>query len=225
MMKAIILAAGLGQRMRPLTDCIPKPLLPVGKITLIEYHIQALAKAGIKEIIINISYHPEQFLEKLGDGSRYGVNITYSREPEQDPLEVGGGIFQALPLLGNAPFIGVSADLWTDYSFIDLPQTLSGLAHLVLVDNPYHHQKGDYSLKDNHVILPQEKTYNFAGIGVYDPKLWQDCKAGKFQIAPLFISAIKKNLITGEYYNGIWKNIGTVKQLQDLNKNPLIFEP
>ncbi len=217
-MKAIILAAGLGQRMRPLTDCIPKALLPVGNSTLVEYHIRALALAGIKEIIINVSYLREQFLDKLGDGSRYGVNIIYSYEPEHEPLEVGGGIFQALPLLGNVPFIAVSADLWTDYPFANLPNKINGLAHIVLVDNPSYHQAGDYSINDNEVILPKEKTYNFAGIGVYDPKLWTNCKPGKFQIAPLFVRAIKQHLVTGEHYSGVWKNIGTIRQLQQLNE-------
>lgn len=216
-MKAMILAAGRGQRMRPLTDEIPKPLLKIGEKTLIEYHLYALAKAGFKEIIVNIAFHPQQFLKLLGDGSRYGVHIHYSMEPENEPLDTGGGIFQALPLLGSEPFLVISADLWTRYPLEKLPQTLAGLAHIVLVSNPDHNPQGDFCLVDGKVIVEGKDKLNFGGIGIYHPKLFAECQPGKFSYVPLLIDAMAKKLVTGEHYQGIWYNIGTVVQLQNLN--------
>lgn len=215
-MKAMILAAGLGQRMRPLTAITPKPLLSVGQHRLIEYHLFALAKAGIKEVIINVSYFPEQFQQILGDGSRYGLNIYYSLEPSQQPLETGGGILQALPLLGDGPFIALSADLWTDFPFAELPQQINGLAHLVLVPNPPHHPTGDFCLREGKVFFAGSEKWNFGGIAIYHPQLFADCKPGAFPIVKPLSSAITAEKVTGQIYQGEWVNVGTIAQLAEL---------
>lgn len=218
-MKAMLLAAGRGQRMRPLTNVTPKPLLKIGQHALIEYHLYALANAGFQEIIINVSYYPEQFVALLNDGKRYGVQIHYSFEPpESFGLEVGGGIFNALPLLGNEPFVAISADLWTDYPFAKLPKQIPGLAHLVLVNNPLHHPEGDFCLSNGSVFTAEKDKLNFAGIAVYHPKLFANCSAGKFPIAPLLRAAMAQKLITGEYFPGAWINLGTVQQLEELQQ-------
>jgi MurNAc alpha-1-phosphate uridylyltransferase len=210
-MRAMILAAGRGARMGALTDNTPKPLLKVGGAYLIEYSLLALAKTGIKDIVINISYHRDQIKAALGDGRNYGVNIMYSEEPEA--LETGGGIFQALPLLGTEPFIVVSGDIVTDYPFANLPTTPVGLAHLIMVENPDFHTQGDFSIRGSQICLPQEKTYTYGNIGLFRPELFAGCVAGKFRVAELFKHAIPQNQITGELYSGFWRNIGTAEQL------------
>ncbi len=211
-MKAMILAAGRGQRLQPLTDETPKPLIEVGSHRLIEHHLIALNHAGINDIIINISYLARKIVDVIGDGSRYGVNITYSWEPTE-ALETGGGIRQALPLLGNEPFLAVSADIWTDFPFDQLPRQLSALAHLILVPNPPHHPKGDFCLIDQQVNMEGNERYNFGGIGIYHPKLFSDHAPGRFPLAPLLEKAIRANQVSGELYNGHWINITTTKEL------------
>lgn len=215
-MKVILLAAGQGHRMRPLTLNTPKTLLKIGDYCLIEYLLFSLSTAGFKEIVINVAMHPQQFLKQLGNGEKYGVKIAYSFEPENAPLETGGGILQALPLLGHAPFAAISADLWTDYPWQKLPQQLNGLAHLVLVDNPPHHPAGDFVLQNNLVSAEGEPKLNFSGIGVYHPDLFKNSPSDRFPLAPLLIAAMQKNLVTGEYYCGQWQNIGMIAQLKQL---------
>lgn len=210
-MKAMILAAGRGARLSPLTDQIPKPLIMIGDKPLIAYHLIKLAKFGITEIIINISYLAEQIKSALGDGRQYGVNIQYSYEPEV--LETGGGIYQALPLLGSEPFLVVSADIWTAYPFEQLPKHLTKLAHLVLVPNPDFHPKGDFTCENNLLGLTGRKTFTFGNIGIYHPDLFADCKPGHFRLGDLLIAQIKKQQVTGEVYYGEWFNIGTAEQL------------
>lgn len=209
-MKAMLLAAGRGTRMRPLSNNIPKPLLMVGKQRLIEYHFLALAKIGITEIIINVAYKAEQIMDTLGDGKNYGVTIKYS--VEEKSLDTGGGIYNALPLLGKDPFLVINSDLYTDYPYQNLLSQPKKLAHLVLVDNPQHHQNGDFALQENLVTLAEPKL-TFAGIGVYTPELFTKCNPGKFSLAPLLVSAIKNEQVTGEHYQGQWANIGTPEQL------------
>lgn len=219
-MKAMILAAGLGLRMRPLTDTTPKPLLRAGGRTLIEYHLAALRSAGICDVVINYSRLGKQIEDHLGDGARYGLNIAYSAEGEQ-PLETGGGIFQALPLLGNAPFIVVNADIWTDYPYARLINQLASddLAYLVLVDNPVHHPEGDFVLHNRRLInSPSARRFTFAGIGVYQPKLFSLCQPGNFPLAPLLRAAINANQVSGELWRGAWFDIGTPARLQDLQR-------
>jgi len=214
-MKAMILAAGRGKRLRPLTDHTPKPLLEVSDQPLIVYHLLNLKKIGVEEIVINISYLAEQIQAVLGNGSKYGVNITYSYEPTA--LETGGGIFQALPLLGPAPFIVISADIWTDYPLQNLPHQLSGLAHLIMVDNPSFHPNGDYGLIDNKLILTDSNRLTYANIGLFHPHLFTNCQAGIFPLRNVFDSAIQAGKITAEHYKGAWANVGTLENLQKLN--------
>ena len=163
-MKAMILAAGRGERMRPLTDETPKPLLRIGGQTLIERHVNALAAAGIRELVINHAHLGEQLVQALGDGAACGVDIQWSAEPA-GALETGGGIFNALPLLGDAPFVVVNADIWTDFPFSELPEEPDGLAHLVLVDNPAHHPEGDFVLSSDRVSQGGGARLTFSGIG------------------------------------------------------------
>ncbi len=180
MTKVMILAAGRGERMRPLTDSIPKPLLSVAGKPLIVYLIESLVRAGLADIVINHSHLGEQIVAHLGDGSRYGARIVYSHEPGAG-LETGGGIYQALPLLETDPFIVVNGDIWTDYPFERLPRRLSGLAHLVMVANPPHHRSGDFALQGNQVMMSGGVKRTFSGIGVYRPALFANCGPGQFR--------------------------------------------
>ena len=215
-MKAMILAAGRGERMRPLTDTTPKPLLRIGGQTLIERHVHALAAAGIRELVINHAHLGEKLEQALGDGSAYGVNIRWSPEPE-GALETGGGIFNALPLLGDLPFIVVNADIWTDFPFSELPDEPDGLAHLVLVDNPAHHPEGDFVLSADRVTQGSGACLTFSGIGVYRPELFTGCSAGAFPLAPLLRQAMEEGRVSGSHYRGGWFDIGTPERLQEVN--------
>jgi len=216
-MKAMILAAGRGERMRPLTDTIPKPLLRIGGQTLVERHIQALARAGFRELVINYAYLGEKLVAALGDGGVYGVEIYYS--PEQPgALETGGGIFNALPLLGEAPFVVVNADIWTDFPFERLPLQPTGLAHLVMVDNPAHHPAGDFSLTQGRLATQGPAMLTFAGIGVYRPGLFADCRTGAYPLAPLLREAMADDKVSGEHFHGTWFDIGTPERLAAVNE-------
>ncbi|MEJ2361738.1 MAG: nucleotidyltransferase family protein [Gammaproteobacteria bacterium] len=215
-MKAMLLAAGRGERMRPLTLSTPKPLLQADGRCLIEYHLQALARAGIGEVVINHSWLGQQIVDYLGNGQRYGVDIIYSDEGEP-PLETAGGIIHALPRIGKAPFIVVNADIWTDYDFSRLPTTLDGLAHLVLVDNPAHHPEGDFAL-ESHILKNKGERLTYSGIGVYDPKLFAGLDEGPRPLAPILRAAIDHGQVHGEYYQGRWWDIGTPQRLQQLDE-------
>ncbi|MCD6039015.1 MAG: hddC 1 [Gammaproteobacteria bacterium] len=215
-MRGMILAAGRGDRMGALTNVTPKPLLRAGKHYLIEYSIAALIKAGIREIVINISYGREQIKAALGNGERYGVIIYYSEEEER--LETGGGILQALPLLGQAPFIVISSDIISSYDLQKLPKEPQALAHLVLVKNPPFHPQGDFSLEGRRIYSSSSPTFTFANIGVYRPELFVGCKLGRFPLGPLLHQAIARQQITGEYFAGQWHNIGTPEQLYEFNE-------
>ena len=198
--------------MRPLTDDTPKPLLRVGGQTLIEHHIHGLLQAGITELVINHAYLGEQIVEVLGDGAAYGVQINYSAEPE-GALETGGGIHNALPLLGDAPFLVVNADIWTDLPFAELPQTLTGLAHLVMVDNPEHHPQGDFSLSNGQLSSAGPAMLTYSGVGIFHPELFSRCEAGVFPLAPLLRQAMDGEQVGGEHYTGRWFDIGTPERL------------
>jgi MurNAc alpha-1-phosphate uridylyltransferase len=215
-MKAMILAAGKGERMRPLTLTTPKPLVLAGGVPLIEYHLRALAACGFTEIVINHAWLGQQIEDYLGDGSRYGVSIQYS--PEGEPLETGGGIFRALPLLGDNAFLVVNGDIWTDYDFSVLHQPITGLAHLVLADNPAHHPTGDFSLVDGKVHDGQPDTPNltYSGIAVLHPHLFEGCAAGAFKLAPLLRTAMAQGQVTGEHLNGHWVDVGTHERLAEV---------
>jgi MurNAc alpha-1-phosphate uridylyltransferase len=225
MTRAMILAAGRGNRLRPLTDHCPKPLVEVGKKPLIVYHIENLAKAGISEIVINLFHLGEQIEAYLGNGQHWGVNIAYSFESTL--LEVGGGIFNALGLLGSSPFIIVNGDIWTDYSFMRLPRTLKGLAHLVMVDNPLHHKAGDFVLHANGLLSREnhQGTLTYSGISVLHPDLFSGCMSNSaFRLAPLFDKAILSQQLYGEHYQGAWTDVGTLSRLQSL-ENALALAP
>ena len=214
-MKAMILAAGKGERMRPLTLTTPKPLVRAGGVPLIEYHLRALAAAGFTEIVINHAWLGQQIEDYLGDGSRYGVSIQYS--PEGEPLETGGGIFRALPLLGDDAFVVVNGDIWTDYDFSVLHQPIVGLAHLVLANNPAHHPNGDFQLIDGQVRdgQPDAATLTYSGIAVLHPQLFEGCSAGAFKLAPLLRAAMASGQVSGEHLNGQWVDVGTHERLAE----------
>lgn len=212
----MILAAGFGSRMRPLTDVTPKPLLKAGGIPLIVWHIEKLAHMGISDIIINIAHLGYQIPEALGDGSKWGVNIEYSDEQEEGGLESAGGIVKALPLLGDETFLVVNADIFTDYDFQDSRDLAEDiLAHLILVPNPEHNPEGDFALDGQRVI--DAKQYTYAGIGYYSPKLFEGVAYGKSSTIPLLRKAMKEGKVTGELHEGEWLDIGTPERLEFLN--------
>ena len=216
-MKAMILAAGRGERMRPLTDHIPKPLLKVGGKSLIVWHLERLAKAGFKEVVINHAHLGEQIEQALGDGSVWGLNVQYS--PETSALETAGGIANALPLLGDAPFLVVNGDVFTEIDFGALQLVSPNLAHLVMVDNPPQHPDGDFVVDSGKVTNQGNHKLTFSGIGIYHPALFVDVERGQAaKLAPLLRSAMIKGLVTGEYYQGVWHDIGTPERLSFLDK-------
>ena len=214
-MKAMILAAGRGERMRPLTDRTPKPLLPVAGKPLIEYHIENLAAAGVRDIVINHAWLGSQIPVALGDGSRFGVNIQYSDEGDA-ALETGGGICKALPLLGDAPFIVVSGDVWTDFPFASLRLAANDVAHFVVVPNPDFHTRGDFGLQDGR-MTDAGTRYTYANIGVFTSEFFAGRKPEKFALAPLMFEWIRKEKVSGELFEGAWHNIGTPTQLAALD--------
>lgn len=212
----MILAAGRGNRMRPLTDTIPKPLISVAGKPLIVHHLLRFAAAGITDIVINVSYLAEKIQTALGDGSAYGVKIYYSIEPI--PLETGGGIYQALPLLGSEPFIVMSSDVWTNYPLRNLQhiQLTMQLAHLIMIKNPNHNSQGDFYFANNQLTTNSELKLTYSGFGVYHPNLFKNSQAGIFRLADLLKPAIHQNKISAEYYQGDWIDVGTPERLQFL---------
>jgi MurNAc alpha-1-phosphate uridylyltransferase len=214
-MKAMILAAGRGERMRPLSDSIPKPLLKVGMQSLIEKQLQAFAAIGIQEVVINVAYHAKKIISELGDGKNYGLKILYSYE-ENGPYGTGGGIFQALPQLGDDAFLLISSDIWTDLPLENLPKKINNEAHLVMVENPIYHPSGDFCLEKNGTISLNQPKLTYASIAVLHPKLFAKQKPGTYPLAPLLENAIGRGQVTGELYTGSWYNIGTPQQLAEL---------
>ena len=211
-MKAMILAAGRGERMRPLTDHTPKPLIKAGGRPLIEHLIEGLVAGGITEIIVNTAHLGHLVEETLGDGSRFGAILQYSRESEA--LETGGGIFQALPRLGPAPFLVINGDIATDFPFGTLKELEIRHAHLVLVPNPPHHPTGDFGLLEGQALDGGEPRFTFGGIGVYHPDLFKDENPGRFPLAPLLRKGMAENTVSAELYSGLWMDIGTIERLE-----------
>lgn len=217
-MKAMILAAGRGERMRPLTDHTPKPLLMAGSKRLIEFHLMNLAKAGFKDVVINVAWLGSLIIDTLGNGENYNLNITYSNEKDQ-ALETGGGIYNALPLLGEEPFLVINGDVWTDYPFEKLYDfSLQDKAHLVLVKNPEHNPDGDFSISANRLNENESEKFTYSGIGVYSADFFSKHNDGKYPLAPMIRKYISENKISGELYNGNWMDIGTQQRLNDLIK-------
>jgi MurNAc alpha-1-phosphate uridylyltransferase len=215
-MKAMLLAAGRGERMRPLTDTVPKPLIPAGGKPLIVWTIEALAAAGFDDLVINVSHLGERIARTLGNGNCWGVRIEYSREAEA--LETAGGIAKALPLLGADPFLAVNADVYTDFPFAALARALSNasvdLAHLVLVENPTHHPGGDFALDGDRVTEEGAPRYTFSGIGVYRPELFEPVSAGsKYPLARLLRPRMTERRVSGRRYTGTWMDVGSPERL------------
>lgn len=234
-MRAMILAAGLGTRMRPLTDHCPKPMLKVKNKPLIEYQIERLAKAGVHDIVINHAYLGDQIEEYVGDGRRWQVKVQYSAEPLNQPLETGGGIFKALPKVSpdGEPFLVVNGDIWIDLDYDQLlsdwseqQQTrLSGnqdneLIYLVMVNNPDHHPDGDFALTEEGLLKETgEKQYTFSGVSILNPELFNGCSEGAFKLAPLLRQAMKQNKGRGQHYPGYWLDVGTPQRLNELEQH------
>lgn len=212
MIRAMLLAAGRGERMGTLTATTPKPLLELAGRPLIEHHLERLGAAGITEVVINVSYLGDRIETRLGDGARFGLAIRYSREPGA-PLETGGGIRRALPLLGPAPFLVVNSDVWTDLDFRTLPVLPAGLAHLVLVPNPDHHPHGDFALHSDRVSVEETARHTFSGIAIYRPALFDGVSEERFPLAPLLRAACARGQVTGELYEGRWIDVGTPERL------------
>jgi MurNAc alpha-1-phosphate uridylyltransferase len=216
-MKAMILAAGRGERMRPLTDTVPKPLLSVGGRPLIEHHIDALACAGIQELVVNLSWCGDQIRDFLGNGSKYGLRVAYSDEgPEA--LETGGGIYHALSLLGSEPFWLVNGDVYCEFRYTPLNLETGVLGHLVMVSNPDHHPDGDFCLEHGRVRSRGGNTTTYSGLAFLHPGLFKDSSAGKFPLAPLLIKAMNQDAMTGEHFDGLWVDVGTPGRLGELNQ-------
>jgi len=217
-MKAFILAAGRGERMRPLTDHTPKPLLEAGGKPLIVWHLERLAAAGFREIVVNHAHLGAQIEAALGDGSRWGLNIRYSPEPP-GALETAGGIASALPLLGEDSFLVVNGDVYCDWDFKRAQQLAGRTAHLVMVANPAHHSGGDFSLDGGRVVYARgEQTLTYAGIGVFSPAFFADVAAGSvMKLRPLLDAAIAAGRLTGERYDGRWVDVGTPQRLAELD--------
>lgn len=228
-MRALIFAAGKGERMRPLTERTPKPLLPVRGKPLIVWHLEKLAAVGVDEVVVNTSWLADRFEPALGDGRRWGLRLHYSHEGAE-PLETGGGMLQALARLGPAPFIAVNGDIWCDYDFARLPREPAGLAHLVLVDNPDHHPRGDFVLDGFGLVRDTgEPRLTFSGIGVYRPTLldgWRACigdapgtglQPPRFKLAPLLRAAMSAGAVSGEHHRGAWTDVGTPERLAALD--------
>ncbi|SDO20834.1 N-acetylmuramate alpha-1-phosphate uridylyltransferase MurU [Vreelandella arcis] len=216
-MKAMILAAGLGKRMQPLTDHCPKPLLPVAGKPLIVHHLERLKRAGFDQIVINVSYRADQIIEALGDGGAYGVSIQWSRETS--PLETGGGIHKALPLLGEAPFLLINGDVWCDHLPSEHALAADDLAHLVLVDNPDHHPDGDFALRGGRVFQGPAPRLTYTGISLIRPELIAGQPAGAFALAPLLRDAINAQHVSGEHTARHWVDVGTPARLAELENH------
>ena len=225
-MRAMILAAGRGERMRPLTDKMPKSMLEVSGKPLIQYHVENLVQAGIVDIVINHALFGEQIEAYLNDGKSLGASISYSEEGDH-PLETAGGIIKALPLLGDKPFVTVNADIWTDFPFKALLQESSdqsddsanNLAHLILVDNPVHNPNGDFALSDGKVLNQGDPMLTFSGISIFKPEFFKDCSSGSMPLAPILRQASSQGQVTGSHYQGRWQDIGTPERLSDLRQS------
>jgi MurNAc alpha-1-phosphate uridylyltransferase len=214
-MRAMILAAGRGERLRPLTDTVPKPLLTAGGQPLVFHHLEALARSGFREVVINIAHLGEQIRSAVGDGSRWGLNISYSQEPE-GALETGGGIHRALPELGSTPFLVINADVWCDLDPGRLRAVKCDYAHLVLVPVPAWKDSGDFCLDHGRISNSGEPSYTFSGIALYHPRFFANCESGRWSVVPLLRQTVDTQLVTGEVHHGAWSDPGTLARLQAL---------
>jgi MurNAc alpha-1-phosphate uridylyltransferase len=226
-MDALIFAAGKGERMRPLTETTPKPLLVCGGKRLIEWHLDKLAGIGVRRVVINTSWLADCFEPALGSGERWGLDLVYSYEG-LEPLETGGGMAKAIEQMGAAPFLAVNGDVFCDVDFARLPHSPAGLAHLVMVDNPEHNPTGDFALQaDGFLASEGESRLTFSGIGMYRPELLRDCRSEwqqpgvaypRFKLAPILRAAMRVGKISGEHHRGQWTDVGTPKRLAELDQ-------
>jgi N-acetyl-alpha-D-muramate 1-phosphate uridylyltransferase len=215
-MIAMILAAGRGERMRPLTDTLPKALLEVAGTSLLERQLQRLSRAGVTIVVINLGWLGEKIVERIGDGSRFGLRVAYS--PEYDRiLETGGGIRRALPLLGREPFWVLNADVFSDFPLPTLALAERSLGHLVLVPTPSHKPRGDFDLVDGKARRSPAPVLTFSGMAAYRPELFADTQPGRFPLAPLLFDAAERGLLDAELYTGVWEDVGTPDRLAQLN--------
>ena len=212
----MILAAGRGERLRPITDSIPKALVEVRGVTLLEMHLRRIAAIGITDVVINLGWHGEKIVEHIGGGERFGLNVIYSPEGD-NVLETGGGIHRALPMLGSEPFWVINADVYSDFRLPTLQLDSTMNAHLVLVAQPAHRERGDFDLHDGKVINGIEPRYTFSGIACYRPEFFAGCDPGRFPLAPLLRRAADRDELGGELYAGMWHDVGTVERLAELN--------
>jgi len=215
----MILAAGRGERLRPLTDHTPKPLLPVRGKPLVEWHLESLARIGVREVVINLSWLGDRIRAALGDGARWSLRIHYSEEGPV-PLETGGGIFRALPLLGAEPFLLVNGDVFTGLDYGAIAPLGDAHAHLVLVPNPPQHPAGDFCLQDGRISDSVGERLTYSGIGRFSPRLFDGCADGRFPLLPLFRRAMAAGRLGGERYDGFWNDVGTVERLQQVDQTP-----
>lgn len=219
-MKAMILAAGMGTRMRPLTNHLPKPLLSAGGKPLIVWHLERLKRNGFQQIVINIAWLGNKVPELLGNGERYGLSIQYSDEQNEPSLETGGGIIKALPLLGDEPFLVVSGDIWCDYEFTPIsPLVGEDLGHLLLIDNPVHHPSGDFLLEAGRVHNTGDSKLTYSGIAYFHPNLFKQRQYGKQALVAIMREAMQDGLISGEHHHGVWQDIGTPERLAELDRS------
>ena len=215
-MKAMLLAAGYGKRLLPLTQSVPKPLIVINGKTIIAHLIEQLAEQGFTELVINVSYRAAQIKAALGCGKQFGVTIQYSEEAE--PLETGGGIFNALPLLGESPFLVLNSDIMTDYPFAELKTPFEGLANLVLIDKKVDGSAGDFALQAGHVKQEGTELHTFSGIAVYEPALFKACTPGAYSVVPLLKQAMADKQVMGQLYKGEWQDIGNIARLVAMQK-------
>lgn len=212
----MVLAAGRGERLRPITDTVPKPLVPVAGKPLIVFHLEALVRVGVRDVVINLSWLGDRLRAALGDGSRFGVRITYSDEGPV-ALETGGGIFAALPFLGPDPFLVVNGDVWTDIDLGRLRLDAEALARIMMVPNPVQHARGDFGLEGENVVERDSNRFTYSGIGLYRPEFFAGCEPGRFPLVPLLKRAISEGRLRGELHEGEWCDVGTPERLRDLD--------
>ena len=215
-MIAMILAAGRGERLRPVTDSVPKALIEVCGQSLIERHLVAIHSAGIETVVINLGWLGDAIVDRIASGSDYGLNVIYSPEGD-DMLETGGGIHRALPLLGDEPFLVINADIYTDMPFPPPAPAVKELAHLVLVANPPHRERGDFDLDAGLVCASDQATLTFSGVAMYRPEFFAGCAPGRFPLAPMLYDAADARRLSGSLYEGLWEDVGTPARLEELN--------
>ncbi|MEM7431969.1 MAG: N-acetylmuramate alpha-1-phosphate uridylyltransferase MurU [Pseudomonadota bacterium] len=215
-MKAMLLAAGRGERLRPLTDTTPKALVEVRGKPLIDYHLEALGRAGCEQVVINLGWLGNKILDHVGDGGRFGVRVVFSPEGE-NILETGGGILRALPMLGSDPFVVMNGDVFTDMPVPSTDLADGSLAKLILVPTPDYKQRGDFDLKGDRVVSSDEPLLTFSGVAVYEPEFFNGCEPGRFPLAPMFYQLADEGRLQGERYDGVWEDVGTKERLDALN--------